>query len=90
MLVIPLPGNYSDKVRKVMQQVIIIIIMIVPSPVQTLTLGIHFIIIPGNQAARARYYEYAVRDPVVRESLTKWDESEPKGEQLILCVQYDY
>ena len=66
-----------------MQQVIIIII-IVPSPVQTLTLGIHFIIIPGREAALDRYKEYAFRDPVVRESLTKWDESEPKGEQLIL------
>ena len=73
-----------------MQQVIIIIIIIVPSPVQTLTLGIHFIIIPGAEAARARYVEYAARDPVYRESLTKYEESEPEGEQLILCVHYEY
>ena len=90
MLVIPLPGNYSDNIRKVTQQVIIIIIIIVPSPVQTLTLGIHFIIIPGNQAAKDRFLKYALRDPGVRESLTKYEESEPEGEQLILCVHYEY
>ena len=89
MLVIPLPGSCADNLRKVMQQVIMIII-IVPSPVQTLTLGIHFIIIPGYQAAKDRYLEYARRDPVFRESFTKYQESEPEGEQLILCVHYEY
>ena len=90
MLVIPLPGNYTDNGVKVMQQVIMIIIIIVPSLVQTLTLGIHFIIIPGAEAARDRYMEYALRDPVFMESVTKYQESEPEGEQLILCVHYEY
>ena len=32
--------------------------------------------------------EYAVRDPVCNKSRTKYQESEPEGEQLILCVHY--
>lgn len=66
------------------------IIIIVPSPVQTLTLGIHFIIIPGKEAAMDRYVEYARRVPGVMESYRKYKESEPEGEQLILCVHYEY